>query len=315
LVASAGDVVTFLTAIYDNDLIQLDYFQTTGTATLMTWDGYLSTSDVYRTAGITGSEISVGDVSEHILEAEEFVCRITHALYWKYNLQNQVATSATDDTVVKTGAGWGVDAYMNQYVKIVSGTGAGQIRKILSNTSDTLTVDRDWVVNPAAASVFAVFYVPFDLNPFKQEVLDGNGMSYYYLPYYPVQVLESVSIAGVSCTASSFYLYKDTGRIEASPSSEALRFSSRPRQAVSVSYWHGVEGLPRETKRLMAVRAAINTLVGQMGGTFDDASMITLPEASISIGQAYINIEGTVRRLQEEYNELLRRVKVYAVFG
>lgn len=53
-----------------------------------------------------------------------------------------VATGGSTSTVVKTGAGWSVDAYAGSYVRMKTGTAGniGQMRRILSNTATVLTI-------------------------------------------------------------------------------------------------------------------------------------------------------------------------------
>lgn len=65
------------------------------------------------------------------------------------------ATSATATTLVKSTAAWGVNTWANYQVRITSGTGAGQVRNITSNTATTLTV-ATWTITPDATSVFAI---------------------------------------------------------------------------------------------------------------------------------------------------------------
>lgn len=67
-----------------------------------------------------------------------------------------VVASATSTTLTKTAAGWTVDAYANQYVRITAGTGEGQQREITSNTSDTLTVGTAWETTPDTTSIFEI---------------------------------------------------------------------------------------------------------------------------------------------------------------
>lgn len=62
------------------------------------------------------------------------------------------ATGGSINTLVQAAAGWSVNAYQNLAVVITAGSGVGQIRKILSNTSDTLTVSPDWVSPPVAGN-------------------------------------------------------------------------------------------------------------------------------------------------------------------
>lgn len=58
------------------------------------------------------------------------------------------ATAGTTTTATVTAAGWAVNAYAFSDVVIVSGTGAGQRRRIASNTADTLTLAAAVVGNP-----------------------------------------------------------------------------------------------------------------------------------------------------------------------
>jgi hypothetical protein len=51
---------------------------------------------------------------------------------------------------------WTNDQWVNYPVRILSGTGAGQIRNISSNTTTRLTVDAAWTTPPDATSYFAI---------------------------------------------------------------------------------------------------------------------------------------------------------------
>ena len=75
------------------------------------------------------------------------------------------ATSATATTLVNTPKTWTVNQWTNYQVRIVSGTGAGQIRAIASNTANTLTV-ATWTTTPDATSVYTI---------------EGNDDYLYYL--------------------------------------------------------------------------------------------------------------------------------------
>lgn len=66
------------------------------------------------------------------------------------------ATSATFSTLSDTGRNWAVNRWANYAVRIVSGTGAGQVRNILSNTSTALTVSTAWNVIPDTTSVYII---------------------------------------------------------------------------------------------------------------------------------------------------------------
>jgi hypothetical protein len=75
------------------------------------------------------------------------------------------ATSATGTTLVQTGKTWTASQWINSQVRITGGTGAGQIRTITANTTDTLTV-ATWTTNPDATSTY---------------VIEGNDNFLYYM--------------------------------------------------------------------------------------------------------------------------------------
>lgn len=74
------------------------------------------------------------------------------------------ATSATSTTITKTGVGWVDDEFHNvtspndqwAQVRIIDGTGKGQIRTITDNTTDTITVGIAWDTTPDSTSAFEV---------------------------------------------------------------------------------------------------------------------------------------------------------------
>lgn len=72
------------------------------------------------------------------------------------NFGSGTATSGGASALTQTGKTWATNQWANSQVRIVSGTGAGQIRTIASNTADTLTTSAAWTANPDATSVYAI---------------------------------------------------------------------------------------------------------------------------------------------------------------
>lgn len=66
------------------------------------------------------------------------------------------ATAGAGSTLTDSGKTWGTNQWANSQVRIVSGTGAGQVRTIASNTGTVLTVSSAWATNPDATSVYAI---------------------------------------------------------------------------------------------------------------------------------------------------------------
>jgi hypothetical protein len=66
------------------------------------------------------------------------------------------ATAGGATTLTNSAKTWGTNMWANYQVRIKSGTGAGQIRTIASNTGTVLTVSAAWTTNPDATSVYAI---------------------------------------------------------------------------------------------------------------------------------------------------------------
>lgn len=66
------------------------------------------------------------------------------------------ATGGSTTTVVKTAAGWTVNAFAGGYVTMTSGAASGQVREIASNDATTLTVVNAFTAAVAAADTFSI---------------------------------------------------------------------------------------------------------------------------------------------------------------
>lgn len=262
---------------------------------------YCTADDVYEATSLSATEVAEANVNAFILAAEKMVDRTTFTTYWNVE-QNGTASSGGATTLVQTGAGWTNDAYNDMWVWVYGGTGIGQMRKITDTTTDTLTVDTAWDTNPDDTSTFRVIYAATE--PYFDEDVDGDGTDTYYLDEYPLQILESLSINSTSITTTNVYQYKKIGKIVLSNDAEKGNFDDNKPQLVDMTYWWGVYPLPYEVKRYVIVCASINTLSAQMGGTFNVPSTYSLPEGSVTVGQAYINIKSTWDTLMKEKEAL-----------
>lgn len=65
------------------------------------------------------------------------------------------ATSATATTLVNSAKAWATSQWVNYQVRIVSGTGAGQIRTITANDATSVTV-ATWTTTPDNTSVYSI---------------------------------------------------------------------------------------------------------------------------------------------------------------
>jgi len=65
-------------------------------------------------------------------------------------------SSATENTLLDSSQSWVNDAHVTKVAEILSGTGAGQRRRIVSNTNNQLTVRPNWNVVPDTTSCYRI---------------------------------------------------------------------------------------------------------------------------------------------------------------
>lgn len=272
---------------------------------------YCTTQEVLDTAGITTSEVSAAVVQQLIDAAEKDVDRYTKTTYWKKEA-SATADSATDNTLTDSAAFTG-KTFSDDYVWIYGGTGSGQMRLIESHDNDTLTVDRDWETNPAADSTYRIIHT--GTEAYIDDTIDGSGYMFMRVLNRPIRILESLTIDDTEITVSAVYIYDEQGKLLLNTdSAEESIFKINKPQQIDLNFWFGVykNRFPAEVKRYCIVLAAMKTLQTQMGGTHNIPSTYTTPEASITIGQAYINIKTTLDALTKEKLDLeSNKLKVY----
>jgi len=66
------------------------------------------------------------------------------------------ATAGAASTLTNASKTWATNKWVNFQVRIIAGTGIGQVRTIASNTGTVLTVSSNWTVNPDATSVYNI---------------------------------------------------------------------------------------------------------------------------------------------------------------
>lgn len=65
-------------------------------------------------------------------------------------------SSIGSGTLTDSRQSWGVDEHAGRFVIIVSGTGIGQVKKIISNTATVLTLQSNWSTNPDLSSDYKI---------------------------------------------------------------------------------------------------------------------------------------------------------------
>ena len=275
---------------------------------------YCTADEVYATAGMTSTEVPEASVNQLILGSEAQVDRITNTTYW--NVEDfGTASNGTTITLVDDTKTWTLDSFNDMYVHIKSGTGIGQIRKVIDTSADTLTLEREWT-SPDDTSKYSIHYTA--QNPFiDEELRDGDNTDNIFLNKYPLVLLESAESNSVSITPSKIYQYKDSGKLKLSTTKqpEVYFWTAVTPQANVFSYWWGKYDMPYYVKRYVIVSAALMTLMTQAGGTHNIPSTYSLPEGSLTIGQAYINIKGAWDMLNKEKVIIEKMLVRYASFA
>ena len=97
------------------------------------------------------------------------------------------ATAGGASTLTNSAKTWATNQWTNSQVRIVSGTGAGQIRTIASNTGTVLTTSTAWTTQPDATSVYNI---------------EGNDDFIYYMGSNAVTLFRYSISAGTWTTLS-----------------------------------------------------------------------------------------------------------------
>jgi hypothetical protein len=85
--------------------------------------------------------------------------------------------SNTNNTFNDTTQSWSINEFVGGAVQITAGTGAGQIRRIATNTATTITLDFPWGTIPDATSQYSVYRVRSQGNKFVNIRQEGSATS------------------------------------------------------------------------------------------------------------------------------------------
>ncbi len=100
----------------------------------------------------TANSFTVGSAFSSALDATS-VWQITKAFASSGSLSTFASTTSTILTV--TGSAWATNQWVNSQIRVIAGTGAGQIRTITANTGTTITTAA-WSTNLDATSIWVI---------------------------------------------------------------------------------------------------------------------------------------------------------------
>lgn len=134
--------------------------------------------------------------------------------------------SATATTLTVSGTPWTADEWAGAVVKILTGTGSIQSRRVTTNTNDTLTVGVAWDTNPAASDTFSLTLygdpttgVCLDHRGAECADLNTSGSTGDYAARWPERVQCPGFICGIRATGfqGSPTGFPDTGALQREP--------------------------------------------------------------------------------------------------
>jgi hypothetical protein len=121
--------------------------------------GGIPQSEIFGNTSGTGSGIDID------LDSTTFTAKGLDNKYWFRFRANSnttstkgtgIVSSSTSTTLTDFRRAWSTNTHANKVVYILSGTGSGQEKTILSNTSTQLTISGTWSTQPDASSKFVI---------------------------------------------------------------------------------------------------------------------------------------------------------------
>jgi hypothetical protein len=91
--------------------------------------------------------------------------------------------SNTAGTLNDTTQAWAINEFVGGAVQIIAGTGAGQIRRIATNTATIISLDFPWATIPDATSQYDVYQVKAQGNKFVNIRQEGSATSNFVFAF------------------------------------------------------------------------------------------------------------------------------------
>ena len=273
---------------------------------------YVTPDEVRRLLGLSSDDISDTDTNELIKLAEDEVNYLTNSIYLVVQ-STGTASSGANTTLTDSGKTWVADEWNSDanevggyMVYIYSGTGSGQCRVIIDNTTTELTVDSEWDTNPDNTSKYRIF-----INTYKNETFNGDGTTDYFVRFYPLLNIESITIDETDITIGSTYTYIDynRGQIVLGRNAEIPVFKKEYPQMCNIKYYYGIYPIPILIKKLTAVTAGLMVGGYMVGSTYTFNTSYSLGDLSINKGVPYPHFEKILSTLTKQREFLITKIK------
>lgn len=274
---------------------------------------YATVDDVRLAVTVPSASVTDTSIQKFIFWAEREADLETFTTYWQSQVTG-TATSATPTTLTVSTATWTENQFEGCFVKLTGGTGSGQIRGILSgNTPTAMTVDRAWTTTPDATTTFEVYYSA--TNPYLSQNYDGNTNQWFFVPFYPIRTVESLSINSTTVTPSYVTVYSDIGKLYLGSQCEYRYFDAQTPQLVALAYWWGVSSVPREINRWVVLKSSLMCLQELLSSTYNAPISYNMPEGSVAFKPPADAIRGIIEKYETELAQLSTKLIRYPTMG
>ncbi len=135
-----------------------------------------------------GLGISAGDINQIVARYGEKRPKVE----FDHGTASAGATKALTDST----KAWTVDEWIGFYVRITSGTGKGQVRVVVSNTADTLTLSQDWnaLMTPDSSSKYSVTDVNDNTISKGSQISQDTGATVIITSQYKDDIFNDTNI-------------------------------------------------------------------------------------------------------------------------
>lgn len=322
---SSTNTITFLTRVWDDQNISIDYFVTEDE---VTGDTYCTTLQVARYAGI-GVEIymenlGTGDGTENSYDTSEGnILADSYTIKYGDSGSNSLntLTETTDYTIDKDSGSIlltsaGVSKVNGKVIYINYVYSPKQSDSVLNSYLDPASREVEKRTNDyfGTSKTSYQYFDNYDSGYPQTDKPFGNQIEPYLefeLRYSnvssitSVEVLDRVGNVDTTLDSDDYRIITD----DTYNDSRLLIDSSiaNGKANVKVTYVHGYDSVPKLIQELTALFAGIMALVNISGGSYKDPSTYSLGRKSISLGQIYINVKTTIDELNRRKEQILQQ--------
>ncbi|MBL8792802.1 MAG: hypothetical protein JNM56_02755 [Planctomycetia bacterium] len=237
---------------------------------------FVNPTNTTRAANVDDGALDIGKLD---LTPDDYqaIPGITNVLTSGTSTGGNSATTLRD-----TSKAWGSNAFKNRIVRIVSGTGAGQVRRIASNNGNTLTLDSAWTVTPDATSTYEVLFIhgrvttraEFDKNSRTTFTVEDDGDVSRIFHDGANRVIKTLDAEGNTVEIA----YDDNGNVIETRETDVAQLAGVANEIFVTTSFH--DSLDR-----------VQTTVNNLGHTFDyrydsRGNLVAMADASGPAGPA-----------------------------